>query len=553
MKASQAVSGEIVLEQLVETLMVIAVEHAGAERGLLILPHGEEHRITAEARTDRDEVEVQLRQASVTPSDLPDSLLRYVIRTQESVILDDASVQNLFSEDEYVRQRRPRSILCLPLVKQAKLMGVLYLENNLAPRVFTTKRLAMLELLASQAAISLDHARLYADLAQENNDRRKAEEALRASEERWSKLAENSSAGIALFAPDGRFIAANLALQKMVGYTEDELQGRTASDITHEEDRAATEARIAEGYEGQRRVFRVEKRYLRKDGTVMWADVSSVFVPASGNNSAFFSAVIVDCTERKRAEEELHQKEVSLREAQTELAHVSRVTTMGELAASIAHEVNQPLAGIVTNANAGLRWLAGDSPNLAEAREAIRRIIRDGNRAADVILRMRALFKKARTAKERLDVNEAIKDIVTLAQNEVRRNNVALRTELAANLPSVMSDRVQLQQVVLNLILNGIEAMSTVQDHPRELVIRTQRGEDDDEICVAVQDSGIGLDPRSRERIFDPFHTTKPGGLGLGLSISRSIVESHGGRLWAVSNDGPGATFQFTLLKQSAS
>jgi PAS domain S-box-containing protein len=469
------------------------------------------------------------------------------------VILDDASVQNLFSEDEYVRQRRPRSILCLPLVKQAKLMGVLYLENNLAPRVFTTKRLAMLELLASQAAISLDHARLYADLAQENNDRRKAEEALRASEERWSKLAENSSAGIALFAPDGRFIAANLALQKMVGYTEDELQGRTASDITHEEDRAATEARIAEGYEGQRRVFRVEKRYLRKDGTVMWADVSSVFVPASGNNSAFFSAVIVDCTERKRAEEELHQKEVSLREAQTELAHVSRVTTMGELAASIAHEVNQPLAGIVTNANAGLRWLAGDSPNLAEAREAIRRIIRDGNRAADVILRMRALFKKARTAKERLDVNEAIKDIVTLAQNEVRRNNVALRTELAANLPSVMSDRVQLQQVVLNLILNGIEAMSTVQDHPRELVIRTQRGEDDDEICVAVQDSGIGLDPRSRERIFDPFHTTKPGGLGLGLSISRSIVESHGGRLWAVSNDGPGATFQFTLLKQSAS
>jgi PAS domain S-box-containing protein len=553
MKASQAVSGEIVLEQLVETLMVIAVEHAGAERGLLILPHGEQHRITAEARTDRDEVEVQLRQASVTPFDLPDSLLRYVIRTQESVILDDASVQNLFSEDEYVRQRRPRSILCLPLVKQAKLMGVLYLENNLAPRVFTTKRLAMLELLASQAAISLDHARLYADLAQENNDRRKAEEALRASEERWSKLAENSSAGIALFAPDGRFIAANLALQKMVGYTEDELQGRTASDITHEEDRAATEARIAEGYEGQRRVYRVEKRYLRKDGTVMWADVSSVFVPASGNNSAFFSAVIVDCTERKRAEEELHQKEVSLREAQTELAHVSRVTTMGELAASIAHEVNQPLAGIVTNANAGLRWLAGDSPNLAEAREAIRRIIRDGNRAADVILRMRALFKKARTAKERLDVNEAIKDIVTLAQNEVRRNNVALRTELAANLPSVMSDRVQLQQVVLNLILNGIEAMSTVQDHPRELVIRTQRGEDDDEICVTVQDSGIGLDPRNRERIFDPFHTTKPGGLGLGLSISRSIVESHGGRLWAVSNDGPGATFQFTLLKQSAS
>ena len=198
MKVSQAVSVEIVLEQLVQTLMVIAVEHAGAERGLLILPYGEEYRIAAEARTGQNQVEVQLQQAAVTPSDLPDSLLRYVIRTHESVILDDATVQNLFSEDEYLRREHPRSILCVPLVKQAKLMGVLHLENNLAPGVFTTMRLAMLEMLASQAAISLDHARLYADLIQENNDRRKAEEALRASEERWSMLAENTSAGIAL-------------------------------------------------------------------------------------------------------------------------------------------------------------------------------------------------------------------------------------------------------------------------------------------------------------------------------------------------------------------
>ena len=185
MKASQAVSGEIVLEKLIETLMVIALEHAGAERGLLILPHGEEHLIAAEARTGRDRVEVQLQNALVTPSDLPDSLLRYAVRTQESVILDDASVQNLFSEDDYVRQHRPRSTLCLPLTKQAKLMGILYLENSSVPRLFTPKRLAMLELLASQAAISLDNARLYADLGrlnaelrQEYSDRRKAEEAL---------------------------------------------------------------------------------------------------------------------------------------------------------------------------------------------------------------------------------------------------------------------------------------------------------------------------------------------------------------------------------------
>src|SRR3981081_1395443 len=301
--------------------MMIAVEPAGAERGLLILSHGGELRIAAEARTGREGVDVQLQDGLVTPSDLPDSLLHYVIRTQESVILDDASSQNLFSQDEYVRQRRPRSVLCLPLVKQVKLVGILYLENSLAPRVFTPKRLAILELLASQAAISLDHARLYADLTelnadltQENSDRRKAEEALRASEERWRNLFENSSAGIALVTPDGRYIAANLALQKMLGYTEEELQRLTVLEVSHEEDRAASKAILAESVEGQRRDYRIEKRYRRKDGNVIWADVSSTLVPATGSTPAFFAAVIVDITERKRAEEELRESEQRLQD-----------------------------------------------------------------------------------------------------------------------------------------------------------------------------------------------------------------------------------------------
>jgi PAS domain S-box-containing protein len=566
MKVSQAVSGEIVLEQLVQTLMVIAVEHAGAERGLLILPYGEEHRIAAEARTGRDEVEVHLQQASVAPSDLPDSLFRYVIRTQKSVILDDASVQNLFSADEYVHRQLPRSILCLPLVKQAKLMGVLYLENNLAPGVFTTKRLAMLELLASQAAISLDHARLYADLIQENNDRRKAEEALRASEERWSMLAENSSAGIGLIAPNGRFIAANLALQKMLGYTENELQARTVTDISYEADRAATEARIADADEGQRQIYRLEKRYLRKDGRVVWVDVSSVFVPASGSNSAFFSVVIVDITKRRRAEEKLRQKEVSLREAQNELAHVSRVTTMGELAASIAHEVNQPLAGMLTNANATLRWLAGNPPNLAEAGDAIRRIVRDGNRAGDVISRMRALFKKAPAAKETVDINEVIQEVLILTQSELQKNRVSLRTQFANDLPIVTGDKIQLQQVVLNLVLNGIEAMSGVAESQRELCVSSQKvseysGEAGKEtivsnaltdpesayLLIAVRDSGPGLDATELQRVFETFYTTKSQGMGMGLAISRSIIEAHHGRLWVTANPQGGAVFQFTL------
>ena len=243
---------------------------------------------------------------------------------------------------------------------------------------------------------------------------------------------------------------------------------------------------------------------------------------------------------------ERDQQEISLHEAQNELAHVSRVTTMGEFAASIAHELNQPLAGILTNANAGLRWLAGASPNLAEASEAIGRVVRDGTRAGGVVARLRALFKKADRAKEAVDINQAIEEVLILTQSEVRRNKVLLRMDLAGDLPPVTGDRVQIQQVALNLILNAIEAMSTVDERKRELRVGTQSGEDD-QIRVVVQDSGVGFDPINAERIFDAFHTTKQGGLGLGLTISRSIVNWHGGRLWAVPNEGPGATFQFTL------
>ena len=248
---------------------------------------------------------------------------------------------------------------------------------------------------------------------------------------------------------------------------------------------------------------------------------------------------IMDITERKRADEALHK-------TQAELAHVTRVATLGELTASIAHEVNQPLAAIVTNGNACLRWLAGDSPNLDEARETARRIIRDGNRAGDVIGRIRTLLRKTGTEKELLDMNQAVREVVALAEGEVRRNGVALRTELTGDLPPILGDRVELEQVVLNLIMNAIEAMSAIGDRPRELVVRTQSGEVD-QVCVTVQDSGIGLDPQSMGRIFDAFYTTKSQGMGMGLAISRSIVENHGGQLWAVPNEGPGATFQFTL------
>jgi signal transduction histidine kinase len=249
-------------------------------------------------------------------------------------------------------------------------------------------------------------------------------------------------------------------------------------------------------------------------------------------------------TERRRAEE-------ALREAQAELAHVTRVTILGELAASIAHEINQPLAAVITNGSACLRWLAGATPNLDEAREAVARIIRDGNRASDVIGRIRALVKKSGTEQVRLDINEVIQEVVGLIQSEIQKNGVALRLELAADFPRVLGDRVQLQQVILNLVMNGIEAMSAVTDRARDLLLRSYQYESD-KVLIAVQDSGIGLQPGSLDHLFEAFFTTKPKGMGMGLAISRSIIEAHGGRLWAVPNDGPGVTFEFALPVEAA-
>ena len=246
-----------------------------------------------------------------------------------------------------------------------------------------------------------------------------------------------------------------------------------------------------------------------------------------------------DISERKRAEEALSR-------TQAELAHVGRALTMGEMAASIAHEVNQPLAAIATNANASLRWLTRDPPNLEEVEETAQRIVNDAKRATEVIARIRSFVRKTDAERAPLDLNDAIREVVALAQQEIRTNRVVLRMDLANDLQRVLGDRVQLQQVVLNLVMNGVEAMSGVEDRPRELSIATRNGERDP-VRVTVRDTGRGFDAESTDRLFDAFYSTKPGGMGMGLSISRSIVESHGGRLVATPNDGPGATFSFTL------
>ncbi len=641
LKAAQAVSSEIVLGELIKTLLRIAIEHAGAGRGLLILFAGDEPRIAAEATTGRGQVEVTLRRTAASPAELPESVLHTVIRTRESVILDDASAQNPFSADEYIRQKHARSVLCLPLVKQSRLIGVLYLENNLASHVFTPTRISVLELLASQAAISLENARLYNDV--------------REREARIRRLVDANIIGITIWDFQGRIIEANEAFLDMLGYSrEDLISGRlrwtelTPAEWRDADDRAVAALKAAGTAQPR------EKEYVRKDGSRV-----PVLVGATtfGDRQDEGLAFVLDLTERRRAEYLTRQMfersadrisivgrdyryqrvnpaferrwgmpaetlvgmhvadlmgmesfeqiaktyldrcfagaEVSyadwlttsvgrrysavtysplrpdserveaalviirdltehmlaseaLREAQMELAHVNRVATMGQLTASIAHEVNQPLAAVVANAEACLRWLDRETPDLEEARQSVRWIMDDGNRASEVIRRVRALAKKTSLEKVPLNVNDVVRETIPLVQRELIGHQVSLRMELAPTLPTIMGDRVQLQQVMINLVMNGIEAMQSVTDRPRELLVRSGQVEIQ-QVRVSVTDCGVGISAESADRLFNAFYTTKSGGMGMGLSICRSIVEAHGGQLWATANIPHGATFQFTL------
>jgi PAS domain S-box-containing protein len=496
---------------------------------LLILPRGAELRIEAEATTGGDTVVVQLRDQPVTAAVLPESVLHYVLRTRESVILDDAAASP-FATDPYLRQRQARSILCLPLITQAKLIGVLYLENNLASRVFTPARISVLELLASQAAISLENARLYDDLQER--------------EARIRRLVDANIIGIMIWAVEGRIIEANEAFLDMLAYSpEDLISGRLRwAELTPAEWAPADQDALAQmRATGSCKPF--EKEYLRRDGSRVPILIAGALFEWKRDEGVAF---VIDMTDRKRAEERLRASEQRLLDAQMELARVTRMTTLGELTASIAHEVNQPLAAVVNAAAACLRWLDGGTPNLDEARSAADWIIKEGNRASEVIRRVRALANKTDLEKVPLDINDVVKEVIALVQREMDSQRVLLRIELGPALPMILGDRVQLQQVIINLVMNSIEAMQSVTDRPRELVIRSQQDETH-RVLVIVTDSGVGISAENADRLFNAFFTTKSSGMGMGLSICRSIMEAHGGRLWATANVPHGATFQFSL------
>jgi C4-dicarboxylate-specific signal transduction histidine kinase len=292
--------------------------------------------------------------------------------------------------------------------------------------------------------------------------------------------------------------------------------------------------------------FELVFRVVLPDGATKYIHKISHPVCDTAGAIVEFVGTDMDISERRRAEAEVRESERRYREIEMELAHANRAATMGQLSASIAHEINQPIAAAVTNAYAALRWLRARPPDVEEVREALGRIVDDGNRAGAVIGRIRELIKKAPPRKDSVEINDAILEVVALTRGEAVKNHVSVQTELSGGLPLIEGDRVQLEQVILNLIINAVEAMSGDHDGPRELLISTGRGEPEG-IVVAVRDSGPGLASESFEHLFEAFYTTKPDGLGMGLSICRSIIEAHGGLLWATASEPRGAVFQFTV------
>jgi PAS domain S-box-containing protein len=644
-KASQALSSEIVLPRLIEALLRIAVEHAGAERGFLILIRDGEPRIEAEATTGPGTINVVVHQQQVTPSDLAQSALHYVIRAQEAVLLDDASADKVHSKDEYVQRQRSKSVMCLPILRQKKLVGALYLENNLTPYAFTPDRVAVLQLLASQAAISLENASLYSDLQREGRNFRQIVDTVpgflctmtaRGQVEfinqglldytgwtpeqfidwrpllhpdecemvvtRWMRSVETGDPydiehrilgadgvfrwfvvrGLPVrdtdsaivrwyilitdiderrktheklqqseaFLAQGQSISQTCSFGWSVAsgemYWSDETYNILECDraakptfdlvfqLLHPDDRVLVRQTLGDATK-EKRDFDIEPRLSMPDGRVKYVHVTGRAVKTG---SLDFVGAIRDITERTHAED-------ALRQAQDDLARINRVTTMGELTASLAHELNQPISGTLTNTNVCLRKLGRERPDLDGVRVGLTRIARDTQRAADIIAGIHSQFKKGAVNREVIDVNEIHRETIALLRDEAARYHISVRTELAADLPRVVGDRVQLQQVAMNLIVNGIDAMKEVHGI-REMIIQSQRGENG-QILVSVCDTGIGFPPQLAERIFDPFFTTKPHGTGMGLRICRSIIESHGGRLWAEGAAGCGATFHFAL------
>jgi PAS domain S-box-containing protein len=440
--------------------------------------------------------------------------------------------------------------LLVPFYVDGKAVGTIWAIMHSDRRKFDAEDNRLMASLGKFVSSAYQALRHIEDLKFQVFERERAEaevrELAKGLEAKIRRLVEANVVGIVLWNLEGAITGANDAFLRMVQYEREDLaSGRVRwTDLTPAEWRDRDERRITElKTTGIFQPF--EKEYFRKDGSRVPVLLGGALFEGSANEGVAF---ILDLSEQKRAQEKLQQTQRSLYATQLELAQVSRLTTMGELAASIAHEVKQPIGAAVTNAQACLRFLNRDQPDVPEAREAALEMVRDGTRAAAIIDGVRSLYRKGFSKLGMVDVNEVIREMVVMLHDAANRYSVRVHTKLDETAPEVMVDRVQLQQVLMNIMLNGIEAM---RDTTGELSIKSEVAEDG-QLLISVSDTGVGLPAGKADEIFNPFFTTNPQGTGLGLAITRSIVESHGGRVWATANSGQGATFQFTLPQTTA-
>jgi PAS domain S-box-containing protein len=424
---------------------------------------------------------------------------------------------------EFNRRAGIRSVLVIPLPVGGRVVAAIGFGALRSTRQWPVEFIARVTVVGEVMAQALIRTR--------------SETALRLSETRWRSIFETSTLAITVFDQNLRYTATNPAFQAMLGYSDEELRQLTPLDITADEERGNADSRLAALREGKIDHYVVEKQYRRKDGTVIWGQAS--VARASQSGPEMFIGTMIDITESRRAQDNLFA-------TQSELARVAQLTTIGQMAASIAHEIKQPLTSIMMGANAGQRWLAKKPPNLKEVRACFDLIADNGDRANQVIDGIRAMFQKGRQEKESVDINELIRETLELVRGKAQQARIALQTDLAEDLPAVFARRIQLQQVVFNLFANAIEAMDGAADDGRRLFVSSAFRPPRD-VLVVVTDSGPGLAPENVNRIFDPFFTTKSQGMGMGLSICRSIVEAHDGRLAARSGADRGAVFEMTL------
>jgi signal transduction histidine kinase len=479
------------------------------------------------------------------PASYPEMVTRLVLRTKESFVQSDPHAQpDAFGGDVYISKHRPRSVLAVPLMKQGEIIGLFYVENTKVPDVFTPSAVSTLNLLAPQVAISLENARLYADLVAEVDERQKIEAALRSSEAMLTLGESISQTG------SWRWnIATGKATWSAQLYAIMELDPSgpepQADDILlriHPEERADILAAHSAAVE-ELREFNLEYRVVLPNGTIK--NFIAIGKPDLQTSGADYVGVVVDVTERRRVDE-------ALRDTQAKLTHAGRLTTMGELAASIAHEVNQPITAIIANGNACLRWLNVERFNPVRAQESAQRIIADGRRAADIISGIRAMARNSPPAFESLDVNGAARDVLALLAREARKRRVRLNSILTPALPFIRGDRTQLQQIFVNLVMNGLEALEE-RTSERRLLIRTYLN-DESTVVISFEDNGPGIAPDDATRIFQPFYTTKSNGVGMGLAICRSIAAAHGGSLTFTPATPAGTVFRLHLpLEQLSS